>query len=89
MPESESNESVPAIDDSIRRLAIRIHNINGNLHDGLFGEQPESPEDKDAIAIPSSSLASIARRVKEIHESLNTTENYVSNIHKQTPTKVG
>jgi len=80
MPEQEE-KTINALDSHIVRLQHRVNQINDNLHDGLFGEQPTDEDKEDASAMPTPSIASLSRRLEDLSASLNYTEDYVRKIH--------
>jgi len=52
----------------------------------LFGEESNEKEANDVTVMPTPSIASISRRVKELHDAINYTEDYVRKIHStETP----
>ena len=80
--EDEANEqTINSIDSQLARLETRINTINRNLHDGLFGEEPEPKDGTEVAQMPTPSIASLSRRVKELHDAINYTEDYTRKIH--------
>ena len=47
----------------------------------MYGEEPEAKEGTEVAQMPTASIASITRRVKELHEAINYTEDYTGKIH--------
>lgn len=79
--DSKDEQTINSIDSQLTRIQARINTINRNLHDGLYGEEPDTKEDEDKTAMPTPSIASLSRRAKEIHDSINYTEDYTRKIH--------
>lgn len=78
--EKELYASIRVINTEVNTIRKRLENINSNLHDGIYGEEPKD-EDKQGSEMPSESLTSIVRTIEIIQGRLNLTEDYVNRVH--------
>jgi len=79
--ESPNIATIPNLDEGLAGVIRRLNDIESNLHDGLFGENPRDEEDKEKVMIQTPSLSSLDYRLNEIRDIISTIETHTSKIH--------